>query len=487
MVTTLVIAPHDHDVERGVLGTLLATDGAGLDRLAPADFDLDHHRTIFAAIREVAAVSGRVDMLAVGALLRQRDALEEVGGLGLLVALCDEAVVVSMLPTHLATLRAYATRRATLSLGLHLQHAAENGHDVGALLAETQTTVTTLATNLAPAPARRLSSPVTLAQMAKAPPPKPRWLVEGLILEAANGWIGAGAKVGKSYLALDLLLSCCLGKPWLGHFAIAEPLTVVLIEEEDSAWRTYERASRLCAGRGVAMPDNFHVLIRSGLQLDDPATLDPFLRWLATARAHLCVWDVFNRLHTKNEKQPEQMMPILRRVDRIRDELGLANLIAHHGRKPSTSGPDLASGGQKLRGPSEFHGWAENSLYLAPLKGKGVVVVEPESKDAISEPFKAHLEDTAADARRWVYDGVVQAREAAGTKVRQAILAALAEQPMTAEGLATTTGKSTRTVKSHLAALAKDGAVDSVKQPGRGGTLLWMLLSSADEADPVPF
>lgn len=322
--------------------------------------------------------------------------------------------------------------------------------------------------------------PISLAQLALRPPPEPAWLVDQLILEAANGWIGAGAKVGKSYLGLDLLLAGALGRPWLDHFAVARPLTVVLVEEEDSAWRVYQRAMRLCAGRGVPMPDNFFVHIRTGLQLDTPATLDPFLVWLERVRADLVTWDVFNKLHTKNERAPEHMMPILRRVDRIRDELGIANLIAHHGRKPSPGGPDLATGGQKLRGLSEFHAWAENSLYLTALKGKGVLVVEPESKDAIVEPFKVHLEDLPDDGRRWVYDGVVQAREAQGAKTRQAIMEALAAGPMTVAALADLIGKKERAVKSHLAALEKDGAVDFVKEPGRAGRRLWMLNAEPD-------
>jgi len=327
---------------------------------------------------------------------------------------------------------------------------------------------------------------VTLADLAVAPPTEPRWLVEGLVLEAANGWIGAGAKVGKSYLGLDLLLACCLGVPWLNHFAIARPLTVALVGEEDSTWRLYQRAGRLGAGRGVAMPGRFHVLIRSGLQLDDRATLDPFLRWLAAHHVDLVMWDVFNRLHTKDEKRPDQMLPILKRVDRIRDELGCANLILHHSRKPGAGGPDLASGGQKLRGPSEFWAWAENSLYLSPLGGKGAVRIEPESKDAIVEPFKAHLEDLADGARRWIYDGVVQTREAQGAKTRQAIIEALGTGPMTAVALADHVGKKDRAIKAHLGALEKDGVLDFVKEPGRAGRRLWMLKPEETD-DALPF
>jgi DNA-binding transcriptional ArsR family regulator len=234
------------------------------------------------------------------------------------------------------------------------------------------------------------------------------------------------------------------------------------------------------------MPDRFHVAIRSGLQLDNPSTLDPFLSWLTGADADLVVWDVFNRLHTKDEKRPDQMLPILKHVDRIRDELGCANLIAHHSRKPSASGPDLASGGQKLRGPSEFGAWSENSIYLASLKGKGNILVEPESKDAIVEPFKAHLEDLPNNARRWVYDGVVQARVDQGSKTRQAIVEALANGLLSADAIAEQTGRTSRSVKAHLSALGKDGAVDFVKEPGRAGRRLWMLTTEEGAAGPAP-
>lgn len=252
--------------------------------------------------------------------------------------------------------------------------------------------------------------PIPLSRLFAVPPPEPEWLVKHLIRAKANGWIGAGAKVGKSFLALDLLLACALGGKWLDTFEIERPLTVVLIEEEDDAWRIYQRAVKLCAGRSVAPPDTFHVSIRAGYRLDDEEALAPLIAWFRDIRPDLIVWDVFNRLHLKDERKPDQIMPVLWRLDQLRNELGCANLLAHHSRKQGPGGPDLASGGQRLRGPSEFWGWAENSLYLSPLKGKGNIIVEPESKDAIVEAFKARLEDVSPDARRWIYDGIVQGK-----------------------------------------------------------------------------
>lgn len=481
--------PQAIDVEVSILGTMLM-DPEGLERglgcLTASDFYKESHRRIFTRLAELHTAGRPADLVVLLQSLMASNELEQVGGKAAIISMTDTAATLAQFDTYAAIVRELAAKRELMKLGMDLLHGAQNGASAIELDQQARQRLESVMDPIGRA-ARAFQKPRTLAQLAAAPPPEPAWLVEGLILQKANGWIGAGAKGSKSYLGLDLGIACAIGESWLGHFAVPRQLVVVLVEEEDSAWRVFQRASRLCAGRGIEMPVNLHVTIRSGLQLDNPATLDPFLRWLEPLRADLILWDVFNRLHTKDEKRPDQMLPILRRVDRIRDELGCANLILHHSRKPSASGPDLASGGQKLRGPSEFWGWAENSLYLAPLKGKGVVVVEPESKDAIVEPFKAHLEDLPEGGRRWIFDGVVQAKVAEGAKTRQAIIDALAIGPMTAAALADHIGKSERAVKSHLSALEKDGALDSVKEPGRYGKRTWMLRPEAQASDEVPF
>lgn len=326
--------------------------------------------------------------------------------------------------------------------------------------------------------------PRPLSQLFAVAPRQPAWLVEGLIRERANGWIGAPAKVGKSYIALDLLVACCLGVPWLGQFAIPRALTVVLIEEEDDEWRIYQRATRLCRGREIALPDTLHASIRAGYRLDDEEVLAPLMAWFHDVRPDLIVWDVFNRLHAKKEREPSEIMPVLWRLDQLRNELGCANLLAHHARKPGTGGPDMASGGQRLRGPSEFWGWADNSLYLSPLKGKGNILVEPESKDVGLEPFKCHIEDLPDDARRWIYDGPVKGRIDQGNENRKRIADLLA-QPKTAEQICEATTLHVRTVKAHLKAMEAEGLVDSVKEPGKAGRKLWMISAHSESSQVV--
>jgi len=482
------IPPHSLEAERAVLGALLLERAAwprALDLLEASDFYKEAHRKIFAAMVHTVQTSDGVDVVTLSETLGSRDELEEIGGPATLGALIEEAAILPRLEAYAAIVRDKAELRNLIRLSSELiGKAYENGHPAAELLVDGARQMEALVRRAGPRRGAMLPLPALIA----SPPPRPLWLVEGLIRQAANGWVGAGAKVGKSYLVLDLLLACALGVPWLDTFAVPRPLSIALVEEEDSAWRVYERATRLLRGRGVEAPPTFVLAVRTGIQLDKEGSLAPLLDHLRAGPVDLIVWDVFNRLHTVDEKRPEQTLPLLRRLDRLRDEFGVANLVLHHSRKPSVSGPDLASGGQQLRGPSEYQGWAENSLYLKPLKGKGVLIVEPESKDALQGQFKVHLEDLGGDARRWVYDGEVTSRVAEGDRTRELILEALTLNPMTVSQVADHIRKNEKTVKRHLGALEQDGAVDYVREPGSAGRKLWMV-KAKPEPDPqeLPF
>jgi DNA-binding transcriptional ArsR family regulator len=486
---TARIPPHSLEAERAVLGVmLLDADGAAqmLEHLRPGDFYKDGHRLIFEAMLHCRAGGRGVDLVTVGAQLLVDQAEAQVPALALIL---DEAISLTELEAYAAIVREKAALREVIRLSTEvIGRAYDNGTPASGLLAHAAGVIETVRRSVTALIPR--GALVSLIDLMRRPPARPVWLVDRLILQSSNGWVGAGAKVGKSYLILDFLLACALGRPWLETFAIPRPLRIALIEEEDSEWRVYERLARLLRGRGEYEEDaaGFSMSVRKGVQLDDEATLRPLLDYLRVAAVDLVVWDVFNKLHTKNEKQPEQMMPILRRVDRLRDEYGCANLILHHSRKPGVMGPDLASGGQQLRGPSEFWGWAENSLYLKPLKAKGAMIVEPESKDSLVAPFKVHLEDLPDDARRWVYDGEVAGKVSEGEKTRGLIMEALALNPMTVAQLVDHIRRSDRAIQKHLRALEEDGAVEFTKEPGRYGTKLWMTVQKeADHAAELPF
>ena len=486
MVTTFPIPPHNLDAERAVLGAVLLEGRETLPRLAEmlqtSDFFLEAHRVVFDTMQRLGDRGEPVDLITLSEALRRAGQLEAVGGPALLALLVEQASLSTLLTSYIDILVDAAVRREALQAAARLATNANNGAGSTALLAELAATTEALQRRRRGA----FPLPIPLPTFATTPPIEPVWLVEHLLLAGTSGWLGAGAKVGKSYLALDLLLACALGEPWLGQFSVPRPLTVVLIEEEDSAWRIYSRLQHLIAGRGLeAWPATFHVSIRRGLRIDAPATFDPLARWLAAVHPDLVCWDVFNLLHSQDERRPDQIMPVLWKLDTLRNDIGCSNLVLHHQRKPAAGAPDTASGGQKLRGPSEFWGWAENSLYLSPLKGKGALIVEPESKDALVEPFKVHLEDRPDGSRAWIYDGALAAKVSRGDEVRQRIVRVLQEQitAMSRGDLAKAVGLRDRQVSAHLGALHEAGAIEWLPDPeSRGGRgRLWRV--APEESD----
>jgi biotin operon repressor len=438
-----------------------------------------------------------VTPLTVQAALAERGALADVGGPAKLAQLVEVAAIPHLVPAYIDLLLDARAKRELLAAAATLTLRADQ-MPLPALLSDLQRLLQRLEARRAGPHA--FLPPVPLSQLFLVPPPEPEWLVQDLLLAAANGWIGAPAKVGKSWIALDLLLACALGEPWLGHFKIPRPLRVVLVEEEDSAWRVYHRVKRLCQARGLGQqpPDTFRVHIRTGLKIDDASRFEPFRRWVGMWRPDLVVWDVFNQLHSREERRPGDIMPVLWALDTLRNDFGTANLVAHHSRKPGTTGPDLAVGGQRLRGPSEFWGWAENSLYLTPLKARGAILVEPESKDAgTGDRFKAHLADLPSGARQWCYDGVIAAKVEAGSKTRDRIvelLHASPGQPLSTQAIADGLSVTSRTIKRHLGALEADGVLTAIQESqGSAHRKLWTLTtpdesgSSGDEIGHPPF
>jgi AAA domain len=80
------------------------------------------------------------------------------------------------------------------------------------------------------------------------------WLIEGIWPARAYGIIGAAAKAGKTWAALDLAVSVVTGSNWLGRFPCASGAVLLLMAEGDerSIWR---RLEAICDSRSVRHAD----------------------------------------------------------------------------------------------------------------------------------------------------------------------------------------------------------------------------------------
>jgi RecA-family ATPase len=62
--------------------------------------------------------------------------------------------------------------------------------------------------------------------------PDKTWLVDGLIGEQEIGIFYGKSGVGKTFIVLDLLLSCADGQPFAKRFSVSRPLTVAIAAGE---------------------------------------------------------------------------------------------------------------------------------------------------------------------------------------------------------------------------------------------------------------
>jgi hypothetical protein len=225
------------------------------------------------------------------------------------------------------------------------------------------------------------------------------WLVEGLIQRGANGFICAPPKVGKSWLAVDLVLSLALGLPWVG-FDVPAPVRTALITREDNAALTRWRMDRLLAGKNCStanLQGRLYVNSREqspAFRLDESELFGPMIAELKTVQPEFVILDVFNILHGADENDNTEMRKVLEELNRLHREVGCAVGVIHHFNKNSEGGLT-----QRLRGAGTIAGWAE-WLIGVEAADEHVRKIQFELK-AAQAPEPTHYRITGEDYDNW--------------------------------------------------------------------------------------
>ncbi len=220
------------------------------------------------------------------------------------------------------------------------------------------------------------------------------YLIERLVVVAANGFIGGEPKSLKSWVALHIALCLSLGVRVFGRYPVPQAMRVLFISEEDGERRIKGRIWKLLMGLGVNPPgdDFFRYSIKAGIMLDDPEWIERLRAEMAEYKPGIVIGDVFELMHSKDGDKRSEMKPVFRNLDRLREEFSCGFLLADHFKKSSVG--TSKRGGQRLSGTVGKHAWGENSLYLFPSQGANRVRVETELKDGPSEVFGLALEDS---------------------------------------------------------------------------------------------
>jgi hypothetical protein len=210
---------------------------------------------------------------------------------------------------------------------------------------------------------------------------KRNWLVRDLWSLGAVGFIAGAPKLGKSWLGLDLAVSVASGTPSLGRFAVDVPGPALVYLAEDALPLVRDRVASLCAHRDLALDRlDLHVITAPSLRLDLPADRDRLANTLRRRRPRLLLLDPLVRLHSLDENSAAEVSEMLGFLRALSREHDVALIVVHHMSKKGR--PQL---GQALRGSSDLHAWADDSLYLTRSKATLLLTLEHRSAPA-AEP-----------------------------------------------------------------------------------------------------
>jgi hypothetical protein len=225
-----------------------------------------------------------------------------------------------------------------------------------------------------------------------APPPAVGWLVERIWPQGARGWIAGEAKLGKSWLALELAVAIASGTPFLGTFNVPTPGRVFYLTEESNLRNLYNRLRMILLAKGLdpeILRGQLQLLVRQRVKLTDPRWSTRILHAIDRDKPVAVFLDPLRRYHDGGENDSTDLVAVLDAAASFQERPGdhrVAVPIVHHMRKRSVATADERAG-QQMRGSSDLHAWGDAALYCSGVnEDKNRVVVEVELKDEESPP-----------------------------------------------------------------------------------------------------
>ncbi len=248
-VAASAIPRHDADVERAILGAPLRDDGPAdalalvLAKTRPDHFYLEKNRIIRQWMQTLAAAGDRVDVLTLGAAMRDAGALDVIGR-DYLALLFESGAIPAHIETYIRVLHQCWRSRRMEQLARALIDLNGAGPERG--VAEIRQALDELA-----APHVPLFVPLTGVEILER-----RYTIDPIAAEDETTGMFAHGDSGKSMLAALLALTCATGQTLIGAFRPAGPRRVLVLDWETSQSTWNDRVGKLAAGCGVDVPES---------------------------------------------------------------------------------------------------------------------------------------------------------------------------------------------------------------------------------------
>ena len=460
--------PRVEVFEKNILGNLIK-NGKLVDKLniLEEDFYEERDKIILRAITDMMAEGLPVGDLEVREYLREKNLIEKVSGGFLYIGSLIDNVIQHNVEHEVRMLKEVANRRRLWKLGKRLAQTIENE--------VSQEGIEKLQMEIGKVENGRLPFSLkteTWDELIGTEEPELEFVVRDLIPAGCLTVLAGKPKVGKSLLGLLIALSVGLGVP-LWDKEVTEG-GVLFISTEDGKVRLKKRIWRM-----IDTPNRYHPNIHfyvSECNLSDEKTLRALKSKILEIKPKLVVLDPLINIFKKGElNSAEDMNRVLRPLQDLAKETGIAILVIHHTRK---SGSEDSI--DTIQGSITISGVADGILILKSLRRgdqEKKAVLEVILKDA-EIPKKAVL--GLDDKLRWNVEGDFDELE--GVNLEQEIIRALSEDDsgLTMNNLMSITGAEYKPIYKATMKLEKGGNIRSDKI-GKHHTKVFFLFSRENE------
>jgi hypothetical protein len=382
--------PNDLGSEASILGGVILSNPV-LDELADLEIDDFYHlphKVVFKAMRNLQAASKPIDLVTLEHELSKDGMLVAIGGVGFLGELALKVPTLDNVIAYRDSVRQLSrNRQAILTLASSLERAYNWAHDPSELIPETLGEL------------QRLDSDRSSASKEH----KTRWCIElGAFLgdsepddDDAIDWVirdivprqeaalwGGPMKAGKTWAAMDLMISIALGEDWLGKFqnTLGEPAGALGILLEDNERRVSKRLWELCRARNITphhqLLQKFLKISRAPLQLPDAKEMRRLITELKQTRPALVVIDNLTRVLVGDPNSTRDAAAFARAWTTICDEAGTSVMFLHHTRKAGSGDQKDVDPFETLRGSSDFGACARNIIVTSPIRTETELLAE---------------------------------------------------------------------------------------------------------------
>lgn len=155
------------------------------------------------------------------------------------------------------------------------------------------------------------------------------WLIPDAIERGSKVLIVGDPKVGKTFIALNLIESLSTGKPFLGRSEwtpTAASSRCLLIEEEGSERALTQRILKI-----ISPTTEFGAIHGEGVKLDDPTSFSRLRREVMRFKPDIIVFDPYASLHNQDENTVDGTMKVMGAINVLYRALpGCTVVILHH-------------------------------------------------------------------------------------------------------------------------------------------------------------